>query len=113
MADLTSSNVTVTLSRDKQDLVPESEKMFTLATVAFGNGTLTYPTGGVPLPAIGHFGLKIQAHAGVCMGASANGYLYKYDAANHKIRIYNGGTELTGASDAPAAASIDMLIIGV
>jgi hypothetical protein len=59
----------------------------TIHEVAFGNGALTYPSGGGPLPALSYFEM---AHVDFydLKPVTVNGLTYKYDQANHKIRIF-------------------------
>jgi hypothetical protein len=83
MAGIASTNVTVTLSK----LERLGSELKAVGTIAFGNGALTYPSGGVPLPALSNFRLR-SANRMFLLGGEASGYVYKYDQTNHKIRIY-------------------------
>jgi hypothetical protein len=87
MADIASSDVTYSaLARRKVNGSPS--RWVNVVTAAFGDGALLYPAGGIPLlkasmglPNVIE-GLKIMdAH-------SANGYVYKWDKTNNKLRIY-------------------------
>lgn len=85
MADIASGDVTYTLVKK---LIGESGMRTNVMTVAFGDGALTYPSGGIPLTA-GKLGCPNQILSLMIYSpASSNGYSYKYDAANNKIRIY-------------------------
>jgi hypothetical protein len=84
MADLAKTDVTVTLSPLAR-LFPPMPATLSLPAVSFGNGVLTYPTHGVPMPA-GLFGMK-KAIAYV-PPVFASGYLCIYDATYDTIRIY-------------------------
>lgn len=85
-------------------------------TITFGDGALTYPSGGVPLPAFGSFGLEVVLDDLVLTDAgSAVGLIWKYDTANKKLRGYEGDyaqagdaplVELDAGSDAPAAQTL-------
>jgi len=89
MTALASTDVTVTVnSRDKDIGHGALSKFMGVASIAFGDAALTYPTGGVPLPAIGRFGLQRQVDIGIVEPPSGDGYVYKYDRANHKVLIY-------------------------
>lgn len=124
MTALASTDVTVTVnSRDKDIGHGALSKFMGIATIVFGDGALTYPTGGVPLPAIGQFGLQRQVDIGLIEQPSGDGYVYKYDRTNHKIRIYQnvdpadtGGADTPlvemGTGEAPAATTIKMVFIG-
>lgn len=97
MPALTAANVTVAIT---------DRKIFTkqrrhAVTITYGDGALTYPAGGVPLPAFANFGFsRYLTSLNIRDPASANGYIYKYDEANNKIRIYQGDN--TNAAAAPA-----------
>lgn len=89
MTALASTDVTVTVnSRDKDIGHGTLSKFLGVASIAFGDAALTYPTGGVPLPAIGRFGLQRQVDIGIVEPPAGDGYVYKYDRENHKILIY-------------------------
>ncbi|MDD4339211.1 MAG: hypothetical protein PHV00_05975 [Syntrophales bacterium] len=105
MAAITSSDVTVTVNAgDRLIGGGGAFKNLTLATIAFGDATLTYPTGGVPLPAIGAFGLHKGIDAAILIPPSGDGYVYKYDKTNHKIQIYTQGIK-TGSTSVSTAAN--------
>ncbi len=100
MAELASTNVTVTVnSRDREIAGAQAGKNLTLASITFGDGALTYPTGGVPLPAIGMFGFRNAIDFCAIQQPVGNGFVYKYDATNHKIKIFTQGF-VTGATAA-------------
>jgi len=104
MAAIESTDVTVTISnRDKDIGHGALQKNLSLADVAFGDGALTYPTGGVPLPAIGNFGFQRQIDLGIVEEDPDDGFHYKYDRTNHTIKIFTQGV-VTGST---AAASMD------
>jgi hypothetical protein len=103
MAAIASSDVTVSVSTRNRDIAPGGPKLMQIASVGFGNGSLTYPTGGVPLPAIGVFGFKKAIEFGV-IEQPVNGFIYKFDRANHKIIIYTQGMR-TGSTATGALAN--------
>jgi len=105
MTALASTDVTVSVSTRNRDIWAGTNKRCQIATVAFGNAALTYPTGGVPLPAIGVFGFVKAIEFGVVM-PPLDGYVYKYDVTNHKIMIFGQGvtTGHTTAADATSGA---------
>ena len=113
MTALASTDVTVTASPSDNDIVPSGPKKLAVATIAFGDGSLTYTTGGVALPDKSVFGFKKQIQMGIIEqpynGAAT--YDHRYDATNHKILIRIAGTEAT-AGIAPAAASFKILLYG-
>lgn len=105
MAAIASTDVTVTVNAGDREMAGGGAfKNLTLATVAFGDGSLTYPTGGVPLPAIGAFGLRAGIDAALVIPPAGDGYVYKYDKANHKLLIYAQGVR-TGSTAADACGN--------
>lgn len=120
MADIAASDVTYVIT-DQQKA--DSSYMKTVLTVAFGDGVLTYPAGGIPLTA-GKMGCPNTITVGsITSPASANGFVYKYDQANNKIRIYQVPAvvdldpaapldELVAATDTPAATTVYMEVVG-
>ncbi len=110
MAELASTDITVTVNaQDRNCAGVGANKDIVVATIAFGDGALTYPTTGIPLPAIGAFGLHKAIDFMAVQGALGVGYSYAYDSTNHSIEIWDAGTELTGAV---AATTLKLLIIG-
>lgn len=119
MADIAAANVTYTLN--SQDYV-KGLGYVNRMTIAFGNGSLTYPSGGIPLTLA-----SLELPAGelkefrIEEDAAGNGLIYKYDKSALKIRIYEADTtgdadkplvELDAASDAPAAVSLEVVVVG-
>lgn len=117
MVAIASTDVTLTLSEETR----QNHKKMNKVSLAFGNGTLTYPSGGVPLPAIGNFGMVTALDGLVYLEPDAgNGFVYKYDQSAHTIRIYQGDNnnaadapliELTTAAT-PASATISAYAVG-
>ena len=89
MADIASTDVTYTEQPGGGHT--STGRRTGIFKIQFGDGSLTYPAGGVPL---------LKAKLG-CPNAieeftifdshDADGRLYKYDAENVKVRIYNPG----------------------
>jgi hypothetical protein len=97
MADLTAANVTVTVN--EQQIV--SKKRRNRVTITFGNGTLTYPSGGVPMPSFSAFGMvRNLDFLTVFDEDDASGIMWKYDRTNNKLRAYfpTGGATASPAS---------------
>ena len=124
MTALASTDVTVTMNARDRDIGHKGlDKFMGIASIVFGDGALTYPTGGVPLPAIGNFGLQRQVDIGIIEPPYGDGYVYKYDRTNHKILIYTaaGGTPtgtvsqptFTGAAATPTGAVAAPTFAGV
>jgi hypothetical protein len=117
MAAIAATDVTYTLVKQRKE--ESGNKVYNL-TISFGDGALTYPSGGVPLTAA-----KMGCPNSIisCLlnsPDSANGYVYKYDLGNNKLRIYQGDNDQVGdtalvellTSIAPAAASLSIEVIG-
>jgi len=73
----------------------------TLVKIAFGDGALTVPSGGVPLPtAATSYGLvRSLSHLTLLDSEDAQGTVWKYDFENKKLRGYIQGV-VVGAAGA-------------
>lgn len=113
MTALASTDVTITLNaRDRECF--SGTKAFNMGTISFGDGALTYATGGVPMPAKGHFGMKKQLQK-MLLIPPCSAYGYAYDSANNKIKIYDfsGGSKAELANGtAVAATTLEFICIG-
>lgn len=100
MADIAAGDVTYTVNKQRKE---ESGNKINSVTIAFGNSTLTYPSGGIPLTSAS-MGCPNNIVSAVFVGAnSADGIVYKYDKVNNKIRMYrSAGFTPAGANDVPA-----------
>jgi hypothetical protein len=114
MTDLAASNVTVTEYQGLNNLVPNSNARFNIVDIAFGNAALTYPSGGVPMPATDKFGMFEQIDMLLIQQPAGDLLDYRYDRTNHKIRIIDisAGAELTASSSAPAACTLRAMAVG-
>lgn len=115
MAALTADDVTVTLLPEDVDFTQQLRKL-NLVTLSFGDGSKTYPSGGIPLPDKGRFGMSREIRF-MLFADPNNGYLYVYDRTHHKLRIYfpdgaNGVMEELAATEAPEATSLEALVLG-
>ncbi len=118
MADIASGNVAYV---QKSTDLSCGQKVSRVFSIAFGDGALTYPTGGVPLLK-GSLGCPNSLESFKLVDpASANGFVYKYDFVNQKIRIYQGNNdavadsaliELIGGAATPAAATLYVQVSG-
>jgi hypothetical protein len=112
MAYLAATNVTVTLTPEDIDRSPDGRiGVRTFPTIQFGDGALQYPALGVPMPAIGKFGFH-HAIKRVYVEQPANGFIYSFDRANHKLRIFQGGAVAAGTV-ANASAGTPSGTVGV
>jgi hypothetical protein len=97
MADLASTDVTYTSVR-KPEIGRNSKTV--IVDVAFGDGSLTYPTGGVPLDKA-KLGFRDHVDSIRIVNPShGDGFVYKPDISNLKIRIYSQGVEVEAAGSA-------------
>jgi hypothetical protein len=113
--------VTATLTIVDRDFLGVANKI-ALASIAFGNGTDTYPSGGISIGGKEQFGINKQIKA-VFVDQAIDGYIYKIDYSNQsnlKLRIYQGDNdanadgplvELT-TSATPAATVVKAMIVG-
>jgi len=86
MTALASTNVSISLDpRDRHIL---GKIRMSNGTISFGDGALTYPYGGVPMPAIGNFGMNKEVTALEIVDNSGGGLIYRYDQANRKMKIF-------------------------
>jgi hypothetical protein len=91
MSHFLSTDVTVTIAaRDREISGAQAGRNLTIATVE-------YDTGGVPMPAIGAFGFRNEIKMGLIQQPPANGFYYKYDATDRKIKIFTQGVR-TGST---------------
>lgn len=96
MADIAAGDLTYT-KREGQDELTGSSKYRAVYSVAFGDGTDTYPSGGIPLTK-GNLGLPNAIESlTILEDAAGNGYVYKYDDSAATIRIYQGDFANTDA----------------
>jgi len=100
MADIAASDFTVTVQERRR----EGKKHVNKVKLVFGNDTLTYPAGGIPLPAYGALGLRRNVeYIRITDANDALGHIWKYDQESHKLRCYVQGV-LVGAA---GAATLD------
>lgn len=94
MVDLVAADVTVTI--EERTIV--AKKRRNRVKIAFGNGTLTYPSGGVPMPAAATFGMvRNLDYLTVFDENDASGITWKYDKEGNKLRAYVQGVTLDAA----------------
>jgi hypothetical protein len=120
MADIAASDVTHTLV-GKAEI--GRQRKVQIVDVAFGDGSLTYPTGGVPLT-LAQLGFKRGIDSIRIVNPShGDGLIYKPDISNAKIRIYfptqqtggagnRAGVEYSGGSTAVAATTLRLECVG-
>lgn len=118
MAAISSSDVSYSVNL-AQGVISDKDKRYDV-NISFGDGALTYPAGGIPLDK-GKMGLPNDVQDLLMSDAmAADGYVYKFDQANLKIRIYQGDNNAVadgplvelGGTDAPAATVLKCVAIG-
>jgi hypothetical protein len=92
MADIAAGDVTYTMLT--KHINDACFRNFTF-TVAFGDGALTYPSGGIPLTKASLGCPNVIKSLKIYSDNAGSGVLYKYDAANNKIRLYNAAASHT------------------
>lgn len=84
MSAIAASDLTYTLLNRRKD--ESSRKRFNVK-IQFGDGALTYPSGGIPL-SLGKLGCPNVIESLVVYDSGASGYHYEYDQANGKLRLF-------------------------
>lgn len=117
MVALASSDVTVTVTQPRK-VNGSPTRRHNRCTVAFGNGALTYTTGGVPMPTGGSFGMPNAVVESITVDddSAGAGYHYTYDQTNNKLLGWfsaDGATDvqITNAT-AVVAASLKCTVVG-
>lgn len=105
MADIAAADVTYTLQEGTQKSCPSDPSYQAVFKLAFGDGALTYPSGGIPLTKA-KLGCPNHLLEFEIMDASdGSGYVFKYDRENAKIRIYQAPAQ-THAHDLKVIAGV-------
>lgn len=86
MTALAASNVTITVAPGDRHVL--GKLRMCKGSMAFGDGALTYPHGGVPMPSVGYFGMNREVSMLDVVDASGNGLIYRYDQANRKVKVF-------------------------
>ena len=110
MADLAATDVTVTLSTTVLPVwYPMGRQKQIAVSLSFGNGALKYPVGGIPMPAIGFFGM-VRNLAGLLLQGPV-GLQAAYDATNNKLLLYSHSHVLNVAQGASADAAANSALL--
>jgi len=118
MADIAAANVTTTILRRSDNGNGSTVE----AQVAFGDGALTYPTGGIPL-AKSVFGFSRKIGSCTVIESNGDALLYEYDISAGTLRAFfptqqtggagnRAGVEFTGGSTAPASTTLQVVAVG-
>ena len=128
MAAIAASDVTYNIDPLKSSYLGKAGKRHR-GTISVGDGSLTYPSGGIPLDAA-QLGCPIHLDSLKILETNASGYVTEWDASANTIRLFFS-PELTinvesevestiagalldelGGSAAPAAMVIEVEVIG-
>ena len=88
MADIAATDVAYTEVAGARRLQGFPPRIYNRVSLAFGNNTLTYPTGGIPLTT-SKLGLPstLESLDVVDQGANAKGYKFEWDSTNNKLLV--------------------------
>lgn len=96
MADLASTDITVTIEAQKRSPKTRVNRV----KIVFGDGALTYPALGVPMPAFASFGFKRNIDYLVFFDTNdAVGLVWKWDKDNNKLRAWQSGGQAAHTHD--------------
>ena len=102
MTALVAGDVTVTIERRSI----EGKTRRNRCKIAFGDGALTYPAAGVPLPAFASWGMKRNLDFLTIFDENdASGFVWKYDKDNNKLRAWRILSAAAGVSGATFTVS--------
>ena len=101
MADIAATDVAYTEVPGAKRLQGFPPRIYNRVALAFGNNTLTYPTGGIPLTT-SKFGLPstLESLDVVDQGANAKGFKFEWDSTNNKLLVL---IEATVGTNTPLA----------
>jgi len=108
MADLTAADITVSVQPRHKRLVEGLRTV--IATVSGGDGQKTYPANGIPLPALGVFGLHSET-AFVGLQQPVDGYKWCYDETHHTLRIFQSAAQTGEAATAAPLVELGNLAV--
>lgn len=68
-----------------------NSKVLNRVQLSFGDGTLTYPTGGIPI-ILGQMGLVSNIESMILIDAGTAGYTPNFNTVTSKIQLYQAGS---------------------
>lgn len=83
MADIASTDITVTILNKRR----VEGRTFAVCRLQFGDGALTYGSGGIPLPS-GKFGCPNSLESVRVIDSGTTGYSWSWDRTNNKLRAF-------------------------
>ena len=88
MSDIASGDVTYTMKNVRR---MGNSRVMNRVQLAFGNGALTYPAGGIPILK-GKLGCPNVVESLQVVDQGTSGYRFQYDTANSKLVMIYGGS---------------------
>lgn len=89
MAAIGASDVVVTINKNRIIRGSPGMQQRNVVKLVFGDGALTYPALGIPLPTHPSFGMRRELELLLLIDQhNAGGLIHKYDFVNKKIRLY-------------------------
>jgi hypothetical protein len=107
MTMIAATNITWTIN----SRVRIGKRYFVEATMAFGNASLTYTTGGIPV-SVTALGFRRSIDGLMVVEGTKNNLTYQWDQSANTIRILTAGTEHTADSTAVATTSLEVYAVG-
>ena len=101
MANIAAGDVTYTLVKAR---VGDGSLKKNLVRLAFGDGALTYPAGGIPIT-IGNLGCPVDVQSMVVVDKGTSGYSFMYDQSAAKLVMFQAPAQ-THTHDVKVIASI-------
>lgn len=120
MADVAAGDLTYTKQEGRDELT-SSSKYRGVFSIAFGDGTDTYPSGGIPLTKASLGCPTVVEDLDIIEDAAGNGYIYKFDESALTIRMYQANfantdsqplTEFVAGTTAVPATTLLVEVIG-
>lgn len=111
MADLAAANVTYTMKNQRK--LSDSRNLNRIQ-LAFGDGALTYPAGGIPLSK-GKMGCPTIIESLIVVDKGTSGYEFKYDQSAEKLVVFHQGShhhDLFTVNNSVADAATTRLNVG-
>ncbi len=93
----------------------------THCTLTYGDGSLTYPTAGIPFPTAAQLGMQRNVDAVYIVdsaldAATTTAHVYGWDKSNNLLKIYLGGGAATilaeDGGNAIAATTLEVVVQG-
>lgn len=113
MADIASSDVTYTVLNTRKLNGSPSRKLNRIR-LAFGDGALTYPAGGIPL-SIGKLGCPAVVESLVVVDKGTSGYEFMYDQSANKLVAFQApahGLFVVGGQTHDATLGLNSSVLG-